>query len=185
MKWCMWCGEELKMDSRRGWVHQDGSIYKPDGHCVTLTDKSHAMLRKKRLESAKREWLPSEERDTKTIAGKFAEALGCLEDALCWLEQVNKQYDPGEEYIVDCRLAPRNRAMDFWLQAELAEDALKVMLGRLQRVEPLIPKEVSPLAGSLLTELVEAIGRHPAVEDDPAVIDAINAIGKELAGEPT
>lgn len=36
---CHWCGEKLKFDKDKGWVHQDGSIYKqrPDGkddHCV-------------------------------------------------------------------------------------------------------------------------------------------------------
>lgn len=36
---CVWCGEELKFDKKKGWVHQDGEIYKqrPDGrddHCV-------------------------------------------------------------------------------------------------------------------------------------------------------
>lgn len=41
---------------------------------------------------------------------------------------------------------------------------------------------VTPVA---LTRLIQAIGRHPAAEDDPDVIDAINAIEKELAGEPT
>lgn len=43
MVWCRWCGEELKFDPRKGYVHQDGSVYKqkilPDGrevddHCV-------------------------------------------------------------------------------------------------------------------------------------------------------
>lgn len=33
---------------------------------------------------------------------------------------------------------------------------------------------------SVLQPLVEAIGRHPAAEDDPAVIDAINAVEEEL-----
>ena len=36
----------------------------------------------------------------------------------------------------------------------------------------------------VLQRLVEAIGRHPAAEDDPAVIGAINAVGAALAGEP-
>lgn len=43
-----------------------------------------------------------------------------------------------------------------------------------------------PVAAKGLTAwLVEAIGRHPAAEDDPAVIDAINAMAEALAGEPT
>jgi len=90
----------------------------------------------------------SEGRDTTSIAGKFAEALGCLEDALCWLGRVNAEYDP-EERADDVRLImgyvlhPCNTVMDFWLQAEQAEDARKDMLRKLQRVEPLAPKEVA------------------------------------------
>ena len=97
-------------------------------------------------ERERRASLATEERDTKTIAGKFAEALGCLEDAICHLGQVNEQYDM-EEHIDDVRLVteyglrPCNPALDFWLQADLAEGALQVILDRLQRVEPLAPKE--------------------------------------------
>ena len=40
-------------------------------------------------------------------------------------------------------------------------------------------------AEELIQQLIVAIGRHPAAEDDPAVIDAINAVGAALAGEPT
>ena len=87
-----------------------------------------------------------DERDTTTIAGKFAEALGCLEDAICCLGQVNEQYD-AQEHIDDIRLVldyglrPCNPVMDFWLQAEQAEDKLKAILCKLQHVEPLAPKE--------------------------------------------
>ena len=36
---CVWCGEELKFELGRGWVHMDGQLYKkrPDGkddHCA-------------------------------------------------------------------------------------------------------------------------------------------------------
>lgn len=79
----------------------------------------------------------------RTIANDFAEALGCLEDTLYLLGQVNEQYDP--DYPNDYDPPPRNRAMDFWLQAELAEDKLKKILRKLQRVEPLAPKAVEPL----------------------------------------
>ena len=88
-----------------------------------------------------------EERDTKSIAGKFAEVLGGLEDAWNYLREINEQYDP-EEHIDDIRLVvdyglpPCNPVMDFWLQAEKAEDALWDMLSRLQRVAPLAPKEM-------------------------------------------
>lgn len=86
-----------------------------------------------------------DERDTKTIAGMFVEALGCIENGLNWLGQVNEQYEPEED--VSNILPPRpwiptKPAMDFWLQAELAEDLLKDILKRLQRVEPLAPKEI-------------------------------------------
>lgn len=73
----------------------------------------------------------SEERET--IAGKFAEALGHLEETVYWLAQVNDQYNV-EQDADDIRFC--NPAMDFWSQAELAEDALKVILRRLQRVAP-------------------------------------------------
>lgn len=81
-----------------------------------------------------------------TIANDFAEALGCLEDALHYLEQVNKQYDPEEHaddirLVVDYGLRPCNPAMDFWLQAEQAVEPLKIILSKLQRVAPLAPKE--------------------------------------------
>ena len=81
-----------------------------------------------------------------TIAGMFAKALGNLEDAVCYLGRVNEQYDP-EQYADDIRLVldyglrPFNPAMDFWLQAEQAEEQIKDILCRLQRVEPLVPKE--------------------------------------------
>jgi hypothetical protein len=36
---CVWCNEPLKFDKEKGWVHQDGEVYKgnPDGtdnHCA-------------------------------------------------------------------------------------------------------------------------------------------------------
>lgn len=88
---------------------------------------------------------PTEEkpsaRDTKTIAGKFAEALGCLEDALCYLHQVNEHYE--EQVIAQYESGPHpcNPAMDFWLQTEKAEDGLHEILHRLQHVPPFAPKE--------------------------------------------
>lgn len=90
--------------------------------------------------------LETEQGETKTLAGKFAEALGCLEDALHWLRQVNEEYDP-DKHIDDTppvrgySLHRCKPVMDFWLQAEQAEEQLKNILRRLQRVEPLAPKE--------------------------------------------
>ena len=85
--------------------------------------------------------MSTDERDTQTIAGKFAEALGCLEDALHWLTRVNAEYDSEEPVGADYGLFPYNPATDFWLQADLAEKAVKDRLRRLQRVAPLAPKE--------------------------------------------
>ena len=32
---CVWCGEPLRLDPQRGWVHaDDGQVYKEDGHCA-------------------------------------------------------------------------------------------------------------------------------------------------------
>ena len=36
---CIWCGQPLRLDLERGWVHaDDGQVYKEDGHCA-LPDK--------------------------------------------------------------------------------------------------------------------------------------------------
>ena len=88
----------------------------------------------------------SEERDTTTIAGMFAEALGNLEDALCYLGRVNAQYD-SEQHDDDIRLVthyglpPCNPVMRFWSEADKSAEELKDILRRLQRVEQLVPKE--------------------------------------------
>lgn len=88
-----------------------------------------------------------EERDTQTIAGKFAEALGYIEDGICWLAQVNEQYDTKEQIAIRLKDVSghhrfANPALDFWLQTENAEDVLKDMLRKLRGVAPLAPKEV-------------------------------------------
>ena len=32
---CVWCGEPLRLDLERGWVHADDErVYKEDGHCA-------------------------------------------------------------------------------------------------------------------------------------------------------
>lgn len=81
-----------------------------------------------------------EERDTETIPGQLAEALGNLEDALCWLGRVNVQYKE-EDWVAAHGLRPCSPAVDFWLQTELAEDAVKGILDKLRRVQPLASKE--------------------------------------------
>lgn len=125
----------------------------------------------------------SEQRDTKTIAGKFAEALGCLDTALYWLAQVNEQYYAEQDELRLFSLSPSyNAALDFWLQAEKAEDWLKTILAKLQRVEPLAPKgKVQlPQKDILIQRLIEAVNRHEPMANDPAVIDAINAVEDAL-----
>lgn len=105
-----------------------------------LRSKHWEEERERRLEN-----LATEQRDTTTIVGKFAQALGCIEDAICWLGQVNEQYDAEEQVAIRLKTVYGrfcNPALDFWLQMDLAEKALKDMLRRLQRVEPLVPKEV-------------------------------------------
>lgn len=121
--------------------------------------------------------MSAQERDTKSIAGKFAEALGAIETSLHWLGQVNEQYDP-EKHDDNVPARFCNSALDFWLQANLAEDALRTILGRLQRVAPLAPKEVTE--SDVLGALVTAIGRHPAAEEDPEITDAIADIEDAL-----
>ena len=80
-----------------------------------------------------------------SLAEMFAEALGNIECAIAYLGQVNEQYlkqhTDGSRLVADYGLRSCNPAMDFWLQAEQAEDSLKDILRRLQRVEPLAPKE--------------------------------------------
>ena len=90
--------------------------------------------------------LEAKKQQAESIAEMFAEALGHIADALCYLERVNEQYleqhtDDGR-LMADYGLRSCNPATDFWLQAEQAEDSLKDILHRLRRVEPLVPKEV-------------------------------------------
>ncbi len=93
--------------------------------------------------------LPSEQRDTTTIAGKFAEALGCIEDGLYWLGQVNARYDPQQHddsrpvLGYSLHRGKPNPVIRFWIEADKASEELKDILRRLQRVEPLAPKEVT------------------------------------------
>ena len=52
--YCLWCAEELRYEVGKGWVHQDGSIYKTyvgadgverDDHCVLPTTDQEAAER--------------------------------------------------------------------------------------------------------------------------------------------
>lgn len=104
----------------------------------------------KEILKAAKEREETEQKDTKSIVGIFAEALGCLEDALHWLGQVNEQYDSEQhsgarrwQLVDDMRPVICNPNMDFWLQTEFAEDKLKDILNRLRRVVSLAPKEIT------------------------------------------
>ena len=129
MKWCALCGEPVNFDSAQGSIlwheNQDGLRC----YCPTTSNRD--------WKAAKRR----EEAEASGLRGKFAEALGHIDAALCYLGQVNKEYDPEQHSdVVPQRFY--NSALDFWLQAELAEDSLKDILRRLQRVESFAPKEV-------------------------------------------
>lgn len=71
----------------------------------------------------------------------------------------------------------------FWY-VSYRPSSLRIRFGEPEDWGPLAKARLTTGAG-VMQRLVEAIGRYPAAEDDPEVIDAINAIGKELAGEPT
>ena len=76
------------------------------------------------------------------------------------------------------------------IQPWLVFDRGHVPAGRVTLWEHVALEEESTEAhlmtgAGVLQRLVEALSRHEPMANDPAVIDAINAIGKELAGEPT
>jgi len=134
-KWCALCGEELNFDSAQGWVHQDEKEGDERCYCPTSTTRDWKAAERR------------EEAEAKTVAGKFAKALGHIEAAASYLGQVNEQYDLGESgaelrLITEQGVHFCNPALDFWLQADLAEGSLKILLHKLQRVERFAPKEV-------------------------------------------
>ena len=114
---------------------------------LSLEERRERLARDVREMEEILEGLQVEKKQAKSIAEKFAEALGCLEDAVSRLERINRQYDP-EQYADEIRLVrdyglpPCNPVMDFWLQTELAQDSLKDILCRLRRVESLAPKGI-------------------------------------------
>lgn len=78
----------------------------------------------------------SEQRDTASIAGKFAEALGCLEDAACYLRDIDKQYDaiyPDDE----CEYPE----LEFWFAIDDAIKPLEAIQKGLEAAEEHMPKE--------------------------------------------
>ena len=54
-----------------------------------------------------------------------------------------------------------------------------------ENLKALEPGKTATPKSDALAALVLAIGRHEPMANDPAVIDAINAIEKALTGEPT
>ena len=86
-----------------------------------------------------------EERDTTTIAGKFAEALNCLEDAACHLRDIDNQYN--ERYPDDECEEPE---LFFWQEIRETIDAgcfretfLQRIQEKLEAVAEYMPKELT------------------------------------------
>lgn len=78
----------------------------------------------------------ADERDTTSIAGKFAEALGCLEDAACHLRDIDKQY---------LTLYPEDECEEpelwFWWRIEEAIKPLETIQKDLETVAQHVPEE--------------------------------------------
>jgi len=94
------------------------------------------------------EKLSVEERETQTIAGKFAEALGCLEDAGHWLRELNQEF----EKLYPDDMDPRDPAAPFWYAVNEAitsepftDSPLRDILQELQAVRKYVPKETEPV----------------------------------------
>lgn len=78
-----------------------------------------------------------EQRDTTTIAGKFAEALGCLTDGIDWLQRIDDQHE--ERYPNDeCE----ESELSFWSEIYEALHPLRGLLESLEAVEKHVPKEI-------------------------------------------
>ena len=89
-------------------------------------------------ERERRAKLATEQTDTKTIAGKFAEALGCLEDAACHLRDIDNQYDllyPDDECAYP--------ELQFWFALDDAIKPLERIQKGLEAVDAYAPKEVT------------------------------------------
>ena len=89
-----------------------------------------------------------EERDTTTIAGKFANALDCLENAAGYLRDIVEQYN--ERYPDDECEEPE---LFFWQEVRETIDAgcfrktpLQRIQEKLEAVTEYVPKEVVELA---------------------------------------
>ena len=77
-----------------------------------------------------------EKKETDSIAGMFAELLGCLEDAACWLHKVNAQYPDDDDDASD---------NPFWGETYEATDPLNRIIKGLRAIEKCVPKETEPV----------------------------------------
>ena len=112
-----------------------------------------------------------------SLPALWNDALGHIVDAICRLEQIDKQYDkryPDD----DCE----RLELDFWGQVLEAIEPLRRISQGLEAVEKHMPKEPAR-DNEVVAQLVTAIGRHPAAEADPDIVDAINRIEDALQGE--
>lgn len=88
-----------------------------------------------------------------------------------WGEHLTFYDGKAGDIIEDCPNCHNWPLSVYGIQSKASAEAM------LKRVGPRIKP---PDNRSVLDKLIEAIGRHPAAEDDPDVIDAINAIKNEL-----
>ena len=120
------------------------------------------------------EKLLAEPPDAIPIADMFEEALGCLEDGIGWLERIDEDYKENP---------PNDAANDanylFWdAILEVIKPLNHILAGLIETGKQYAREARSSL---LVQELDRAVGRHPAAESDPAVIDAINAVEDALS----
>ena len=82
---------------------------------------------------------PTEERDTKSIAGKFAEALGCIEDAAHWLDRIDEQFEKRYPNDIDYG----DPSEPFWAGICMAITTLDLVQDGLKEAAKYMPKEVT------------------------------------------
>ena len=125
---------------------------------------------------------PTEQRDTTTIAGKFAEPLGVHSRVRVRALVIQATDSATTRYCLLKRLGttgtviscdprwtlPRRVKFDDGACIAFAEDNLEVLKPRLIT------------SAAVIQRLVVAIARHPAAESDPEVADAVNAIEDAL-----
>jgi len=77
-----------------------------------------------------------------SITDKFAEALGCLEDAACWLRELHQEF----ERLYPDDMDPKDPAAPFWYAVNEATEPLNSVYDDLEAVEKHAPttEEVTP-----------------------------------------